>query len=52
MNTIVFMIVYYKCKTSVSHKVSFPLWIYMYVSSMYTKNICLFDTMLESLCLI
>ena len=50
MNTIVFMIVYYKCKTSVSHKVLFPLWIY--VSSMYTENICLFDTMLESLCLI
>ena len=48
MNTHVFMIVYYKCKTSVSHTVLFPLWIY--VSNMYTDNISLFDTMLESLC--
>ena len=42
MYTIMFMIVYYKCKTSVSHKVRFPLWIY--VSNMYTDNISLFDT--------
>ena len=48
MNTNVFMIVYYKCKTSVSHTVLFPLWIY--VSNMYTDNISLFDPMLESLC--
>ena len=38
----------YKCKTSVSHTVLFPLWIY--VSNMYTDNISLFNTMLESLC--
>ena len=50
MNTNVFMIVYYKCKTSVSHTVLFPTWIY--VSNIYTDNISLFDTMLESLCLI
>ena len=48
MNTIVFIILY-KCKTSVSHKVPFPLWIY--VSNMYIDTISLFDTMLESLCL-
>ena len=50
MNTNVFMIVYYKCKTSVSHTVLFPTWIY--VSNIYTDNISLFDIMLESLCLI